>query len=80
MNSEQVQIVNRCKKGIIQTRPYVYQANVFTELCGAFIYYMLSTGGLRHPCAILFGNDLRVGLHIFVLSILKLQNAKDEKS
>jgi len=34
----------------------------------------------KPPCAILFGNDLRVGLHIFVLSILKLQNAKDEKS
>ena len=36
--------------------------------------------GVKPPCAILFGNDLRVGLHIFVLSILKLQNAKDEKS
>ena len=32
------------------------------------------------PCAIFFGNDLRVGLYIFVLSIPKLQNAKDEKS
>ena len=32
--------------------------------------------GNKTPCAILFGNDLRIGLHIFVLSILKRQNAK----
>ena len=36
-------------------------------------------GGQNPPCAILFGNDLRVGLHIFVLSILKLQNAKRQE-
>ena len=41
---------------------------------------MLSTGGSKPPCAILFENDLRVGLYIFVLTILDLQNAKDDKS
>jgi len=47
---------------------------------GAFIYYMLSAGGSKPPCAIFFGYELRFGFHIFVLSIPKLQNAKDEKS
>ena len=86
------------------------QSDVNNLLCGAFIYYLLSTGevhtntpiglpaqcaysflwsihilhaqcrGSKPPCAILFGNDLRVGLHIFVLSILKLQNARKKKS
>ena len=68
------------QRRLIRTHQQVYQPNVHIVLCGAFIYYMLSTGGSKPPCAILFGNDLRVGLHIFVLSILKLQNAKDEKS
>ena len=36
--------------------------------------------GNKKPLCKLFGNDLRVGLDIFVLAILKLQNAKDEKS
>ena len=34
---------------------------------------------VKKPCAIMFGNDLRVGIYIFVLSIPKLQNAKDEE-
>merc|ERR1711951_53334 len=77
---------NRCQL-LLDVRGGSYEhANRFTKpmstivLFGAFIYYLLSTGGSKPPCAILFGNDLRVGLHIFVLSILKLLNAKDEES
>ena len=36
--------------------------------------------GIKTPCSIFFRNDLRVGIHIFVLTILKLQNTKDQKS
>ena len=38
------------------------------------------TGSLKPPYSILFGNELRGVLDIFVLAIHKLQNAKDEKS
>ena len=41
---------------------------------------MLSAGGSQPPCAIFFGYELRFGFQISVLSIPKLQNAKDEKS
>ena len=36
--------------------------------------------GYKTSCALLFGIDHEAGLHIFVLAVHKIQNAKEEKS
>ena len=68
------------KGGSYEPFSEIYQPNGLLALCGPFIYYLHRAGRPEPPCSIFFGYDLRVGLHIFVLTILKLQNAKDEKS